>query len=119
MVTLASTLAGQPGISGVTWHGSVSLDEREAMIRVGAYYRYLQRGCIHGHDLEDWLAAETELDFGSPEPGGAGAPALAVQQSSLHGAAKDDELKRLIKQHPRKAIPQIESVEPQDAPLKE
>ena len=26
-----------------------------------AYFRYLDRGCVDGRALEDWLAAETEL----------------------------------------------------------
>ncbi len=26
-----------------------------------AYERYLSRGAEHGHDLEDWLAAESEM----------------------------------------------------------
>jgi hypothetical protein len=31
------------------------------MIEVRAYELYLERGCAHGHHLEDWLAAEREL----------------------------------------------------------
>ncbi len=27
-----------------------------------AYYKFLERGGEHGHDLEDWLAAERELN---------------------------------------------------------
>jgi ribosomal protein L7/L12 len=30
-------------------------------IAVRAYERFLTRGGEHGHDVEDWLAAETEL----------------------------------------------------------
>jgi len=26
-----------------------------------AYFRYLDRGCVDGRALEDWLAAESEL----------------------------------------------------------
>lgn len=26
-----------------------------------AYELYLERGCEHGHDLDDWLQAEREL----------------------------------------------------------
>jgi hypothetical protein len=36
-----------------------------------AYELYLARGCEHGRDLEDWLAAErelTELSKQSPKP---------------------------------------------------
>jgi len=102
----------------MTWRGAFSLEQREAMIRDAAYFHFAQRGYTHGHDLEDWLAAEAEIEriaFASPEfP-----PDIAMQQSSVHGAHTDDELKRIIKQHPQKAIPQIESVEPESAPFKE
>jgi hypothetical protein len=102
----------------ITWRGAFSLEQREAMIRDAAYYHYAQRGYAHGHDLEDWLAAEAEIEritAASPEfP-----PDTAVQQSSTHGARTDDELKRIVRQHPQKAIPQIESVEPEQAPFRE
>jgi hypothetical protein len=26
-----------------------------------AYWLFLERGCAHGHDLDDWLTAEREL----------------------------------------------------------
>jgi len=30
-------------------------------IALRAYQFFLQRGCVHGRDLEDWLQAEREL----------------------------------------------------------
>lgn len=36
--------------------------EREAMIREAAYLCYERRGCVYGHELEDWLAAEAQVD---------------------------------------------------------
>ncbi|MEW6132169.1 MAG: DUF2934 domain-containing protein [Pseudomonadota bacterium] len=54
-----------------------STQDREAMIREAAYYRYLNHGCSDGHDLEDWLAAEAELDAGiksAPSPSRLKAP---------------------------------------------
>ena len=33
----------------------------ETRIAARAYERFLQRGGQHGHDVEDWLAAEREL----------------------------------------------------------
>jgi hypothetical protein len=33
----------------------------EVQIREAAYYRYLARGAEAGHELEDWLKAESEL----------------------------------------------------------
>lgn len=108
-----------PGIDpDITWRGAYSLEQREAMIRDAAYFHYAKRGYAPGHELDDWLAAEAEIERiapASPEfP-----PDTAVQKSSVHGASKDEELKRIIKQHPQKAIPQIESVEPENAPFKE
>ena len=37
--------------------------EREAMIAEAAYYRAEARGFEAGHELEDWLAAENEIDL--------------------------------------------------------
>lgn len=34
----------------------------EEEIRKRAYEIYLQRGCAHGYDLDDWLRAERELN---------------------------------------------------------
>ena len=34
---------------------------RRQRIEQGAYERFVSRGCVHGHDVEDWLAAESEL----------------------------------------------------------
>lgn len=99
------------------------VEQREAMIREAAYFHYAQRGYAPGHDLDDWLAAEAELErIASEQPASEFAefPSdIEMQQSSIHGAGKDEELKRIIKQHPQKAIPQIESVSPEKAPFKE
>jgi hypothetical protein len=37
-------------------------------VEVRAYFRYLDRGCVDGWDLDDWLAAEADL---RPERDGA------------------------------------------------
>jgi DUF2934 family protein len=34
-----------------------------AQIEERAYYRYLERGCLDGSDLDDWFAAEADLRF--------------------------------------------------------
>jgi hypothetical protein len=43
---------------------SASLDSetRNSMIAERAYYRAEARGFVIGHELEDWLAAESELN---------------------------------------------------------
>jgi hypothetical protein len=47
------------------------------------------------------------------------APEAEVQQSNVRSPAKHDRLSRIIKQHPRRDIPLVESVEPAEAPPKE
>lgn len=39
-----------------------SADARETMIREAAYYLAESRGFAPGHDLEDWLRAERDID---------------------------------------------------------
>jgi hypothetical protein len=34
---------------------------RRQRIEQRAYERFESRGCVHGHDVEDWLAAESEI----------------------------------------------------------
>ena len=36
-------------------------DERDALIAEAAYFRAQKRGFAPGHELEDWLAAESEI----------------------------------------------------------
>lgn len=40
----------------------ISEEARRAMISEAAYLRSERRGFVPGHDLEDWLAAEAEVD---------------------------------------------------------
>jgi hypothetical protein len=47
-------------------------DDRETLIRTAAYALYERRGGVSGHELEDWLQAEIEVDRllgGAPETG--------------------------------------------------
>ena len=39
-----------------------SRDQRDAMVRMAAYFRAEQRGFAPGNEWEDWLAAEAEID---------------------------------------------------------
>lgn len=105
----------RPDAPSVTWRGYHTLEERENSVREAAYYRYLAHGCCDGHDVEDWLEAEAEIDHGAAEAMNA-MPDREMQQSSVHGPASDDKLKRAVRQHPRRAISQVESVDPADAP---
>jgi hypothetical protein len=52
-----------------------------------------------------------------PEP--AESPDIEVQQSNERSPVKQEQLKRMIKQHPQREIPLVESIEPAEAPPKE
>jgi hypothetical protein len=41
---------------------------REALIATAAYYRAEKRGFLPGHEAEDWLAAEREVDGFGRDP---------------------------------------------------
>ncbi|MGG7054314.1 hypothetical protein [Nitrosomonas sp. ANs5] len=68
--------------------------------------------------LDDQLAAEAEYQDSMTESQEFPSD-MEIQQSGVHGPRKDDRLKKIVKQHPKKAIPQIESMEPEQAPFKE
>ena len=46
----------------------ISADERRLMICEAAYYRAEHRGFEPGHELEDWIAAEAEIERLLPTP---------------------------------------------------
>ena len=122
MAKKTSVLVTPRGRSNVPSQGDISPAQREHMIREAAYFQYVQRGSVPGHDLDDWLAAEAELYRGAakqqpPEP--VETTGFEVQESGAHGAWQDDALKRIVRQHPQKGIPQVESIEAQEAPPKE
>jgi len=48
--------------TGTTQPAPAEPGRREIMIREAAYYRAERRGFTAGHELEDWLAAEEEVD---------------------------------------------------------
>lgn len=89
--------------------------ERLEMIREAAYSRYMDRGYEHGHDLEDWLEAEAEIDAAMVEPG----IEFGMQQGGTRGPAGDEAMKRLVRRHPRKEIPLVEGIESGEAPPRE
>jgi len=37
-------------------------DQRDQCIRRAAYALFEARGCVYGHELEDWLKAEAEVE---------------------------------------------------------
>jgi predicted metal-binding protein len=58
---LAAILAHAPAPTKVPANFDPS-SSREALIATAAYYRAQRRGFLPGHELEDWLAAEREVD---------------------------------------------------------
>jgi hypothetical protein len=119
MTTAAAPRKSQPDPTNVR---TASLEERQRMIGEAAYYRYAQRGYAPGHDLDDWLAAEADFEQANLRRRDAErdeAAEFGMQYGGPMGPAEDDALKRAIKRHPRRDIPRIDSVEPENAPLKE
>jgi hypothetical protein len=41
---------------------SDNAEERERLVREWAYFRAQRRGFVPGHEVEDWLSAERELE---------------------------------------------------------
>jgi hypothetical protein len=58
-----------PARGGATsGRAAVSPEQRRAMIAQAAYYRAERRGFAPGAELQDWLAAEAEIDRALGEP---------------------------------------------------
>jgi hypothetical protein len=53
-----------PPAAEVQYPNFVDPQQRAALIARAAYFRALERGFAPGHELEDWLAAEAEVDSG-------------------------------------------------------
>jgi hypothetical protein len=56
--------AGQPPTNSVVTRSSAYIEPeaRDARIAEAAYFRSAHRGFEPGHDVDDWLAAEVEID---------------------------------------------------------
>ncbi len=55
-------------VSQVSDMGAVELTEE--LIRIRAYHLFEERGCEHGHELDDWLRAEAEVIGKKPSTSG-------------------------------------------------
>ena len=118
----------QPFAEGA--QNAIDPDLRHRMVSEAAYQRYVERGYADGYDLDDWLQAEADVDHLLPTPvrseavRPSGAPSAEMsemggQKSASHSIARDEAMKRIIKQHSQRDIPRVESVEPAKAPSKE
>jgi DUF2934 family protein len=54
--------AAAPVESAAPYPTFVDPQQRSGLIAQAAYFRALNRGFAPGHDMEDWLAAEVEVD---------------------------------------------------------
>ncbi|HEX8011097.1 MAG TPA: hypothetical protein VF814_09205 [Casimicrobiaceae bacterium] len=59
------------------------------------------------------------MDSKSQQPERNETPETGGQESTPRSIAHDEAMKRLIRQHPQRNIPRVESVEPAKAPPKE
>lgn len=69
MPASSKSSAGKAGPAVVEKHDSTQTEpemseaeKREVMIRIAAYSFYERRGFVAGHELEDWLQAEMEVE---------------------------------------------------------
>lgn len=127
MIRNTSISAGRAGRAAMSLAGVVGPEVRGHMIREAAYYRYVQRGYAHGADVDDWLAAESEIDaaLAAPriaevvEPAEMELGEYGIQEGGKHGIRKDEALKRVVRQHPQRDISRIEGTEVLETPLRE
>ncbi len=57
-----SKIPGRKANAEVARHPAHFAEDRQALIREAAYYSAARRGFAPGRELEDWLAAEAEVD---------------------------------------------------------
>ena len=57
--------------------GSADGETVRQEIALRAYYKYCERGCVPGCDVDDWLAAEREVLMAHAKPSATVAPASA------------------------------------------
>jgi len=58
----AGEVSAPTSTTGASTRSTVSADTRRAMIAQAAYLRAERRGFMSGGEVEDWLAAEAEVD---------------------------------------------------------
>jgi hypothetical protein len=125
----AGAMPDQPFVEGA--YDVVDPDLRHRMISAAAYQRYVERGYADGYDLDDWMAAETEVEhvLVNRRREAQATPAREaeleeVRETGGHegrprGIVHDEAMKRIIRQHPQRDIPRVESIDPSKAPSKE
>jgi len=51
-----------PGVTAMSFSRFVDPEQRAALIAEAAFFRAEKRGFAPGHEVEDWLAAESDVD---------------------------------------------------------
>jgi hypothetical protein len=54
--------SGAPGVTAMSFTRFVDPEQRAALIAEAAFFRAEKRGFVPGHEIEDWLDAESEVD---------------------------------------------------------
>ena len=62
LAVLTSQVPGTSNSPAMQEAALIDSDQREDMIRKAAYFRAASRGFCPGQEVEDWLAAEREVD---------------------------------------------------------
>ena len=109
-------------VSSAARRPAIDAAERHRMIQEAACALYEDGGRIHGHDMDEWITAEAYVDrmLAQQADEQVTEPIMPdVQQSAGLSKARDEELKRIMRQHPRRDIPNVESMEPGEAPPRE
>lgn len=55
----------KPAAGSAAAAADAAAPDRTERIRMAAFALYERRGCAHGHELDDWLQAEVEIDSGA------------------------------------------------------
>ena len=79
--------------------------ERRRLIEQAAYERFARRGFAHGHDMEDWLMAEADVDrmltnSNAPESAEEGPEDRELQQGASRSIIRGETMNRIVRQHP-------------------
>lgn len=100
-----------------------SPEQRHRMIEQAAYYRAQRRNFSPGGALGDWLEAEAEIDrmLAAAEaqpaeeyPAMTETEARQIQEGEPRSIARQEALKRLVRQHPQRDLPRVDSVDSED-----
>jgi hypothetical protein len=119
MATKHGAAPGQPDHAGRADRSDSGPSERHRLIQEAAYSLYERGGFVHGHDMDDWLAAEAYVDGllsqGRPRTA-APRTQQELQQSAPRSVARGAVLERISRQHPLRDPAQSEGMDALDAP---